>query len=76
MPRPLKKLASLGTIRRTKPSPPASHAQAPPARRRVATAGVAAMVGGGFVVEPVITQRKETHGRAPSWARASAFAES
>src|SRR5215471_4826869 len=34
MPRPLRKLASLGTCRRTKPSPPANHAQPVRARRR------------------------------------------
>ena len=34
IPSPLKKLASLGTVRRTKPSPPASHAQPARTRRR------------------------------------------
>src|SRR6185436_5858728 len=38
IPSPLRKLASLGTSRRTKPSPPASHAQPARVRRRDAAA--------------------------------------
>src|SRR5690242_7380240 len=58
MPRPLRKLASLGTCRRTKPSPPANHAQ--PARmRRRDTLRVSAVSVVPSVLEAALTRRTE-----------------
>ena len=60
IPSPLKKLASLGTIRRTKPSPPASHAHPARTRRRDAAPVIAAsIVSPPSVVEAAVTRRTE-----------------
>jgi hypothetical protein len=68
MPSPLKKLASLGTVARTKPSPPASHAQ--PARLRRQGTGSripASLVALLSSVEAVPTERDETPDSPASW---------
>src|SRR6187549_596155 len=44
MPSPLKKLASLGTLRSTRPSPPANHAHPARTRRRDAVRAIAASI--------------------------------
>src|SRR5215471_663790 len=65
IPRPSRKLASLGTFRRTKPSPPANHAHPARSRRRDAVPVLAApIVSPLFVVEPAVTrERRRTIGR-------------
>src|SRR6478735_4044989 len=64
MPSPQRKLASLGTIRSTELSAPASHAHPPRTRRRAAAPVIAAsIVSSEFVVESAVTQRRETTGR-------------
>ena len=56
MPSPLRKLASLGTVGRTKPSPPANHAQPARTRRRgAAPATLASIVSRPSLVEAVLT---------------------
>src|SRR4029453_9256974 len=60
MPRPLRKLASLGTWRRTNPSPPANHAQPARMRRRdFLRVTAASIVSPPSVVEAVLTRRTE-----------------
>jgi hypothetical protein len=60
MPSPLKKLASLGTVRRTKPSPPASHAHPARTRRRGAVTVIpVSIVSPPSVVEAAVTRRTE-----------------
>ena len=53
MPSPFRKLSSLGTVARTKPSPPASHAQ--PARARRLGAGSAIPASPSPVVQAALT---------------------
>ena len=60
IPSPLRKLASLGTFRRTIPSPPASHAHPARPRRREALPVVAAsIVSPPSGVEAEVTRRTE-----------------
>src|SRR5262245_12619098 len=59
MPSPLRKLASLGTLRRTEPSPPANHAQPARARRREAVrASAASLISRPSVVEALMPRRR------------------
>src|SRR5262245_26414552 len=67
MPRPLRKLASLGTFRRTKPSPPANHAQPARTRRRAAVPVTASANVSPPSVEAAVTRRKRLHHRPFSW---------
>src|SRR5262249_43155769 len=73
MPSPPRKLASLGTVARTKPSPPANHAQPARVRRlstgsRIPASGVA--FRSGFRAAP--TAEEETPDASASWLRARA----
>src|SRR5215471_16282202 len=71
MPRPLRKLASLGTYRRTKPSPPANHAQPARTRRRATLPVItAANVPRPSLVEAAVTRRKKTARAADQLAAA------
>src|SRR5262245_9372731 len=58
IPSPLKKLASLGTLPRTKPSPPASHAQPARARRRDAPVVAAPPVVWSSMLAAAVTRRQ------------------
>src|SRR5689334_15531383 len=70
MPSPLRKLASLGTLRRTKPSPPANHAQPARARRRDAVrANAASTVFRTSVSEAGAMREEKTHDPPISWRR-------
>src|SRR6185436_9027854 len=74
MPSPLKKLASLGTCRRTKPSPPASHAHPAGLRRRGSVPVVAGpVVSPPAVVEAAVTRKQDKHERPASWRHAPVF---
>src|SRR5262245_53941174 len=67
MPSPLRKLASLGTLRRTMPSPPANQAQPARARRREAVrASAASLISRPSVVEALMP-KTETQDRQASW---------
>src|SRR5262245_15603979 len=58
MPSPLRKLASLGTLRRTRPSPPANHAHTARARRRDAVRASAASISSrSSLAEAALMQR-------------------
>src|SRR4029079_9953071 len=71
MPSPFRKLASLGPSRRTKPSPPASHAHPARTRRRDVLPVIASSI-----VSPRPSswqqsrEEQKTHDRATSWRRA------
>src|SRR5690242_4569832 len=72
MPSPLKKLASLGTLRSTRPSPPANHAHPARTRRRDAVRAIAAsIVSCSSLVETALMQEQKTHGWPISWAPGS-----
>jgi len=60
MPSPLRKLASLGTFRRTKPSPPANHAHPARMRRRdVLRVSASSFVSRASAGEAVLMRRTE-----------------
>src|SRR5262245_23828229 len=72
MPSPPRKLASLGTVARTKPSPPANQAQ--PARVRRLSTGSRIPVSAAFPsgVRAAPTAEEETPDSSASWLRAGA----
>src|ERR1700751_3513751 len=77
IPSPLRKLASLGTCRRTNLSPPANHAQPAPVRRREAVPLiVASVVSVSSVVQAEGTRRTGDARTAGELVPRSAFLES
>src|SRR5262245_20947871 len=70
MPSPLRKLISLGTLRRTWPSPPANHAQPARTRRRDAVrTSAASIVSRTSLAEEALMRRQKTQDRQLSWRR-------